>query len=110
MLITNDRMRDHKLELLEMKLFRRWSSGHIVNYNFMAFVDDERRDHEAKADNDNYNYDWMGNDNGDIGFRPADFFSREIQANEGEGGSTVWHIPVEDWEENERFCVRIPRR
>jgi hypothetical protein len=38
MLITNDHMRDHRLELLEPRLFRRWYGCHIVNYNFTAFV------------------------------------------------------------------------
>lgn len=89
MLVTNDQMRDHKLELIEPRLFRRWYSCHIVNYNFTAFVDDECVDHE-------------------IGFSTADFFSREIQDNPTSGGGTAWHFPVSDWELNERFCIRIP--
>eukprot|EP00586_Coscinodiscus_wailesii_P006062 CAMPEP_0172489592 /NCGR_PEP_ID=MMETSP1066-20121228/19702_1 /TAXON_ID=671091 /ORGANISM="Coscinodiscus wailesii, Strain CCMP2513" /LENGTH=932 /DNA_ID=CAMNT_0013257569 /DNA_START=581 /DNA_END=3379 /DNA_ORIENTATION=+ len=95
-LITNDLMRDHKMELLAPQLFRRWFSGHIVNYDFAAFVGEERPD----GDND-------GEDAGaamEVVFRPADFFSREIQLNDG-----VWHFPVRDWEGGERFCVGIPR-
>jgi hypothetical protein len=98
MLITNDQMRDHKLELMEPRLFRRWYSCHIVNYNFTAFVDDECIDRE-------------------IGFSTADFFSREIQGNNTSSGSesddgvgTAWHFPVKDWDLNERFCIRVPRR
>ena len=95
MLITNDQMRDHKLELMEPRLFRRWYSCYIVNYNFTAFVDDECIDKE-------------------IGFSTADFFSREIQGNQTTGsdgdsaGGTVWHFPVKDWDLSDRFCIRIP--
>ena len=46
MLISNDRMRDHKLGLLEPKLFRRWFGCYIVNYNFTAFVGKESVDRE----------------------------------------------------------------
>jgi hypothetical protein len=103
MLLSNDQMRDHKLELLEPRLFRRWTSSHIVNYNFTAFVDDECFDSE-------------------IGFSAPDFFSREIQVNrtppnnggdntnDGDdirGGLAV-HFPVSDWDFNEMFCIRIP--
>lgn len=94
MLLSNDQMRDHKLELLEPRLFRRWYASHIVNYSFTGFVGNECVDDE-------------------IMFSPADFFSREIQSNistfgfsEGTG-SRVWHFPVSDWDENERFCLRI---
>lgn len=98
MLVSNDQMRDHKLELMEPRLYRRWHSCHIVNYNFTAFVDDECVDRE-------------------IGFSTPDFFSREIQGNpspaknngSGEKG-TAWHFPVSDWDLNDRFCVRIPRQ
>ena len=98
MLLTNDQMRDHKLELLEPRLFRRWTSSHIVNYNFTAFVNDECVDRE-------------------IGFSAPDFFSREIQGNptptdasDGKelDGGMAWHFPVSDWDVNERFCIRIP--
>jgi hypothetical protein len=88
MLVTNDQMRDHKLELLEPRLFRRWASCHIVNYSFTAFVKGESIDRE-------------------ISFSTADFFSREIQSNEMKTGK-VWHFPVSDWSLDDRFCVRIP--
>lgn len=92
MLISNDQMRDHKLELIEPRLFRRWYSSHIVNYNFTGFVDSECVDDE-------------------IGFSPADFFSREIQGNQTDDSGTVtWHFPVSEWDENQRFCLRIPKR
>ena len=97
MLISNDQMRDHKLELIEPRLFRRWYACHIVNYNFTGFVHDQCVDNE-------------------IGYSPADFFSREIQSNptplEGEEGSagTAWHFPVEDWTGTERFVLRLPNR
>ncbi|KAL7533901.1 hypothetical protein ACHAXR_005517, partial [Thalassiosira sp. AJA248-18] len=95
MLITNDQMRDHKLELLEPRLFRRWYGCHIVNYNFTAFVMGESVD---------------GNE---VGFSQADFFSREIQGNQcpsnhDESHSLAWHFPVNDWELDERFVIRIP--
>ncbi|KAI2513845.1 Protein-only RNase P [Fragilaria crotonensis] len=66
MLVSNDQMRDHKLELIEPRLFRRWYSSHIVNYNFTGFVNSRCVDDE-------------------ILFSPADFFSREIQGNQIEG-------------------------
>eukprot|EP00571_Detonula_confervacea_P017315 CAMPEP_0172298480 /NCGR_PEP_ID=MMETSP1058-20130122/1116_1 /TAXON_ID=83371 /ORGANISM="Detonula confervacea, Strain CCMP 353" /LENGTH=981 /DNA_ID=CAMNT_0013007755 /DNA_START=554 /DNA_END=3496 /DNA_ORIENTATION=- len=102
MLISNDQMRDHKLELLSGRLFRRWNSCHIVNYNFTAFVLGESV---------------QGNE---VGFSPADFFSREIQGNQCPGnsderddanwGGTAWHFPVNDWELDERFVIRIPAK
>lgn len=88
MLVTNDQMRDHKLGFLEPRLFRRWTSCYIVNYNFTAFVGSECADRE-------------------IGFSTADFFSREIQKHDSAGGP-VWHFPVSDWPLDDRFCVRIP--
>ena len=95
MLITNDQMRDHKLELLEPRLFRRWCSCHIVNYNFP----------------DSYNDEW---EERPLDFYPADAFSREIQCNPSHSsadgsvvGSLCWHFPVSEWNEHERFCVRI---
>jgi len=94
MLITNDQMRDHKLELLEPRLFRRWYASHIVNYSFTGFADDQCFDNE-------------------IGFSTVDFFSREIQSNPspsaGNPVGTAWHFPVSDWNGSERFCVRIPK-
>jgi hypothetical protein len=89
MLVSNDQLRDHKVELIEPRLFRRWYSSHIVNYNFTGFVGSECVDDE-------------------IGFSPADFFSREIQCNPSDGDGAAWHFPVIDWDENERFCIRIP--
>lgn len=102
MLVSNDQMRDHRLELLEPRLFRRWYGCHIVNYNFTAFVLGE-----SVAGNE-------------VGFSPADFFSREIQGNECPGNAEVedgsnwegkaWHFPVNDWELDERFVIRIPAK
>jgi len=89
MLVSNDQMRDHKLEMLEPRLFRRWYSSHIVNYNFTAFVGNECVDRE-------------------IGFSTPDFFSREIQGNPAPGGGMAWHFPVSDWDIDDRFVVRIP--
>ena len=93
-LVSNDKMRDHKLSLLEPRLFRRWYSNFIINFTFSAFVGDQCVDRE-------------------IGFRTADFYSREIQGNpvlddKGSDCGIAWHFPVSDWEENESFCVRIP--
>ena len=94
-LITNDQMRDHKLELLEPRLFRRWFSSHIVNYEFEPFLKDMSEER-------------------DITFVKADSFSREIQGNRNsnksndDDGSMTWHFPVEGWESNDRFCIRIP--
>jgi len=102
MLITNDQMRDHRFDLLEPRLFRRWYGCHIVNYNFTAFVLGE-----SVANNE-------------IGFSQADFFSREIQGNpsgintagddidDGEWEGQAWHFPVNDWDLDERFVIRIP--
>jgi hypothetical protein len=95
MLISNDLMRDHKLALLEPRLFRRWYSNFIVNFTFSAFVGDQCLDRE-------------------IGFSTADFYSREIQGNrfltdDGVDAGMAWHFPVSDWEENESFCIRIPQ-
>ncbi|KAL7511329.1 hypothetical protein ACHAXN_008437 [Cyclotella atomus] len=96
MLITNDQMRDHRLELLEPRLFRRWYGCHIVNYSFTAFVMDE-----SVAGNE-------------VRFAQADFFSREIQGNEcpasydGKWKGLSWHFPITDWDLDERFVVRIP--
>jgi len=92
-LITNDQMRDHKLELLEPRLFRRWTSSHIVNYKIQSYDQDEWEEERH------------------VKFFPADFFSREIQGNEIEEGSVgkAWHFPVTGWPEHDRLCVLIPR-
>ena len=89
-LVTNDQMRDHQMELLEPMLFRRWFSNYIVNYNFAPFVNGRSTHPE-------------------IGFNPADFFSREIQGNLDDNGSMVWHFPIAG-ETCEWFCVRIPQK
>ena len=91
-LISNDQMRDHKLQLLEPKLFRRWYSTHIVTYSISPFEEDEWEDRTIR-------------------FAPADSFSCEIQCNpimrEGMTG-TAWHLPVAEWEpRTSRFCIAI---
>lgn len=89
-LITNDRMRDHKLALLEPRLFRRWYSSHIVNFNFTEGYADEWEERN-------------------VDFHAADFFSREIQGNpSGSNGALAWHFPVTGWDDKERLCLRIP--
>ena len=90
MLVTNDQMRDHKLELLEPREFRRWVSCHIVNYN-VSVSEDESNEQELKLE-----------------FYPADFFSKEIQGNlDGNGKGLSWHIPVTEWEERERLLIQL---
>ena len=90
MVITNDKMRDHKMELLEERAFRRWCCSHIVNYNFTTFIMNE----------------W---DEREISFHAADVFSDEIQGNICPGGGMMaWHFPVSEWDGNERFCLRLP--
>ena len=87
-LITNDQMRDHQVEMLDPIIFRRWYSNYVVNYHFAPFVNGSSTHPE-------------------IGFSPADFFSREIQGNRLADGSMVWHFPIVG-EDKEWFCVRIP--
>ena len=92
MLLTNDRMRDHKLDLLEPREFRRWCSCHIVKYNITPYIEDEWEEGRS------------------VQFIPADFFSREIQGNLHKNGKdVVWHFPVTEWEEPARFCIWIDR-
>jgi len=91
MLISNDKLRDHKMSLLEPRLFRRWYSNFLVNFTFSAFVGDECTDKE-------------------IGFKTADFYSREIQGNASNPNEMTWHFPVSDWDENESLCIRIPKK
>jgi hypothetical protein len=90
MLVTNDQMRDHKLDLLTPREFRRWCSCHIVNYDIPKIVKDEWEDRRVK-------------------FAPADVFSREIQGNAPGNGEEikVWHFPVTEWNESSRFCISI---
>jgi hypothetical protein len=92
LLVSNDQMRDHKLELLEPKLFRRWFSTHIVTFTISHFAEDEWEDRTIR-------------------FAPADSFSCEIQGNpivrQGMAG-TAWHLPIADWEpRSSRFCIAI---
>lgn len=86
-LMTNDQMRDHKLGMLEPMIFRRWYSNYIVNYNFPAFVGSECSHPE-------------------IGFSPADFFSREIQRNQTSDGDNAWHFPISDMQDV-WFCLSV---
>jgi Protein-only RNase P len=88
MLVSNDKLRDHRMSLLEPRLFRRWYSNFLVNFTFSAFVGEKCTSRE-------------------IGFRTADIYSREIQCNDSECG-IVWHFPVGDWNSTECFCIRIP--
>lgn len=89
-LVTNDQMRDHQVEMLGPMLFRRWYSNCIVNYNFFPIVN-ERQNNDS------------------IGFYPADFFSREIQSNQDENGKTVWHFPLKG-KEHDFFCLKLPSK
>ena len=92
LLVTNDQMRDHRLALLEPRLFRRWASCHIVKYHIEP-LEDEKPVKNA------------------VTFYPADFFSREIQCNKAFrlGDSTVWHIPIAEWPEPDRLCISVIR-
>ena len=94
LLITNDQMRDHRLTLLEPRLFRRWTSCHIVRYDFGAYGWNE----------------WSPNR--PVFLEHADSISREIQGNPitDSGGATAWHIPITEWSEaypHDRFCVSL---
>lgn len=86
MLITCDQMRDHKLDLLEPREFRRWSSCHIVNYNISSSVPGEQQHQDSNLI---------------VEFLRADFFSHEIQGNpHGHRKGLVWHLPVSEWNES----------
>jgi len=88
MLITNDQMRDHKLDLLEPREFRRWCSCHIVNYDIGEYVEDEWEEDRQ------------------ISLVPADSFSREIQPNKHRtGNGNVWHFPIGD--SSDWLCIWI---
>lgn len=92
MLISNDLMRDHKLELLEPQLFRRWYNSQVVTYSLSSTEHDK----------------W---ENRTVRFIPADFFSREVQENtfdkDGTHG-TAWHLPVSGWEpRSDRLCIAV---
>jgi len=88
--ITNDRMRDHRLELLDERSFRRWCCSHIVNYNYTGYIDE-----------------YWEKDDREITFHAADIFSDEIQCNVSPGGGNTWHFPVSEWNKNDRFCLRM---
>lgn len=92
MLISNDQMRDHKLELLEPQLFRRWYSSQVVTYAISNYEADEWEDRIVR-------------------FVPADFFSREVQGNpfkREESKGTAWHLPVSGWEpRSDRLCLAV---
>ena len=92
LLITNDQMRDHRLSLLEPRLFRRWTSCHIVNYDIKSYDRDEWESREVR-------------------FSPADVLSREIQGNPDllRGKGLAWHFPVTEWPEPARFYVLLER-
>ena len=92
MLISNDQMRDHRLELLEPQLFRRWYNSQVVTYSISKYEEDVWEDRT-------------------VDFTPADFFSREVQENafdlDGSQG-TAWHLPVSGWEpRSDRLCIAI---
>jgi pentatricopeptide repeat protein len=91
LLISNDRMRDHKLSMMEPQLFRRWFSNYMVNYSFLAYVSGASR---ARSD---------------IHFLAADAYSREIQSNPLKDGRIAWHFPLQDTTD-EWFCVVLPHR
>ena len=59
MAITNDKMRDHRMDLLDERAFRRWCCSHIVNYDFEEYVEDPAEERAVR-------------------FRAADVFSDEI--------------------------------
>ena len=82
------------MDLIEERAFRRWWCSHIVNYRFDEFVEDQREEREIR-------------------FHAADVFSDEIQGNPvkcggGEEGRKAWHFPVSEWDDSERFCLRLP--
>lgn len=89
LLISNDRMRDHKMSMMEPQLFRRWFSNYMVNYSFPACVEGTRLPRS------------------EIHFLAADAFSREIQSNPLEDGRIAWHFPLQDTTD-EWFCVVLP--
>lgn len=85
LLISNDQMRDHRWSMLEPRLFRRWTSCHIVNYS-------------------------LDPDKG-LSLTPAKTFSREIQGNPAPkmGNCTAWHFPVTEWDDPDRFCIVVDK-
>jgi len=95
MVVTNDLMRDHWVDLLEPRLFQRWKGSHMVHLQF-------------------------SDDRDEIQLVAAELYSREIQGNyEKEENNNAkksskrrknltWHFPVAEWDTNERFCIRLP--
>jgi hypothetical protein len=91
MLVTNDKMRDHKLDLLNPREFRRWCSCHMVNYDMSRYEEED---------------EWA--ESREVQFFPADFFSREIQGNVLKNGKgNAWHFPVTTHDEHNWLCVYI---
>jgi hypothetical protein len=92
LLVTNDQMRDHRLQLLEPRLFRRWTSCHVVKYHIEPFEKVSERE-------------------GKVTLFPADFFSREIQCNKAVrfGTNMAWHFPITEWPEPDRLFVTVIR-
>ena len=89
--VTNDLMRDHRLDLLEERLFRRWTSCHMVAYSIQHQNETNYKDSE-------------------VSLIPADFFSCEIQRNIAAkfgDNTTIWHVPVAGWPEHDRLCLMI---
>ena len=98
LLITNDQMRDHRLTLLEPRLFRRWTSCHIVNYSLRTCAENDASGESKGGNSEECSYETK--------FFPAQVFSGEIQGNAVEGTDIMaWHFPVSEWSESERFCV-----
>lgn len=87
LIVSNDQFRDHRLELREPLLFRRFYSNYVVNFSFCStgtHTESLRR----------------------VDFAPANFFSREIQSNLV-SEQTVWHFPISETDD-EWLCLRIP--
>ena len=89
MVISNDKMRDHNMDLLEERAFRRWCCSLIINYHFTEFIENSTEERG-------------------IAFHAADVFSDEIQGNVCPNGGMAWHFPVSEWDSNERFCLKLP--
>jgi len=79
-LITNDLMRDHRLQLMDPRLFRRWTSCHIQGYDFVVSTDDS--------------------DDKEFCLLERPVYSREMQVHD-----KTWHLPVTEWQDDERFCI-----
>mmetsp|Transcript_21649 Transcript_21649/g.28031 ORF Transcript_21649/g.28031 Transcript_21649/m.28031 type:complete len:613 (-) Transcript_21649:40-1878(-) len=87
MVVSNDKMRDHRLSLLAPRPFYRWKNTQIMNYRFAWPEDEERND-----------------DNVSVEVINPPVYSREIQCTTNK----VWHFPLnvsEDAENKEWLCV-----